>query len=146
MCRDVRQSTPKTYIGSLSMVKMLSHALKRRQSYCFAAQHCRRDELDGAMLDFCAWYSVCICHSSVELQKHDDTFLQQIILLHHDLTCLCCFPAEGRPPGEDAHLYKPAGLSRLFLGVPEQAESQQLQQRQPLSGHGVRRPQRRMPR
>lgn len=45
------------------------------------------------------------------------------------------FSTEGDSPGENARQCKPAGLSRLLSGVPEQAESQQLCQR-------FRRPQR----
>lgn len=49
--------------------------------------------------------------------------------------------AEGDSLGEDARQRKPAAVSRLLLGVPEQAESQQLLQRQPVSRCRFRQPQ-----
>lgn len=52
------------------------------------------------------------------------------------------FSAEGDCPGENAGQWKAAGLSWLLFRIPEQAESQQ---RQPLSRHGFRRPQRWLP-
>ena len=39
-------------------------ALKRRQSYCFAALHCKPDELHCAVLDFLLCLAFCICQSS----------------------------------------------------------------------------------
>lgn len=39
-------------------------ALRRRQSYCFAALHCKPDELHCAVLDFLLCLAFCICQSS----------------------------------------------------------------------------------
>lgn len=69
-----------------------------------------------------------------------------IFLLSIDVRSLFFFSAEGDSHGKDARQCKPAGLSRFLFGVPEQAESQQLQQRQPVSGHGPGGPQRQLPR
>ena len=138
-------------------------ALKRRQSYCFAALHCKPDELHCAVLDFLLCLAFCICQSSrnefgltwICDQQNATVYSAayffpinvHMIVLSIDLHSFFfffffCPSAEGDSHGEDARQRKPAGLSRLLLGVPEQAESQQLQQRQLVPGQ----PQRRLPR